>query len=561
MSGMLRTLTERLEVQVHLDGMRRAPVTVRDRATGAVVAQDVADLAAARDRERVAEQVTDPALRAELEAVLRGAGAELATRELERAAHDDGDNADDRPGRALTVIDPEPWPEPVQGTDLIRAGADLLGRHAWFRDPGYGLTVATWALATWCVEHLRLAPVLVLVSATKICGKSTVLELLELVARRPRLTLLITPAALFRLTEQHHETLLIDEAEGVGSATPTGQDLLSILNAGYRRGYKVIRVEGDQRELREYDCFGFRALAAIRHLPDTLISRSIRIQMERAPHFVVLARWNYDRLVEEARPLVRMAARWARDHGPEVARAVAAAPRPDWLARRAADNWAVLFGVGAVAGGDELVGRLVKAARVIEATATGDADDVRETLLGDLRQVWADRGDPEYLDTGAILPALNAMEDRPWPEWRGRPLTGPGLAALLKPFGVRPVKRWDGGQGPSRGYLREQVARVWVRYLPEGRQGRQSQGATTTYTVQNSPGGRPILASLETPKSLSGNAPGDPGDLCKGGGDTQPSGTSPSAAAPESAPESTPEPPGLEPDPDAEARRAMAEGA
>ena len=84
--------------------------------------------------------------------------------------------------------------------------------------------------------------------------------------------------------------------------------------------------------------------------------------------------------------------------------------------------------------------------------------------------------DPAHLPTGkpdvaqnprepAILPALVAMEDRPWSEWsRGKPLSPRGLAKLLKDFGIAPSTiRVNGGATP-KGYKRAAFEPVWKRY-------------------------------------------------------------------------------------------------
>ena len=57
-------------------------------------------------------------------------------------------------------------------------------------------------------------------------------------------------------------------------------------------------------------------------------------------------------------------------------------------------------------------------------------------------------------------------ETLPWGRFtNGRPLSLIKLASLLKPFGIQPGTRRD---GPStfKGYLKEDFADAWARYLP-----------------------------------------------------------------------------------------------
>ena len=68
-------------------------------------------------------------------------------------------------------------------------------------------------------------------------------------------------------------TFLVDEAEKL-SGRHADRDLISMLNAGHRRGATVQRCfeSGGDYAVREFDAFGFRALAAIRRLWDTVLA-------------------------------------------------------------------------------------------------------------------------------------------------------------------------------------------------------------------------------------------------------------------------------------------------
>lgn len=60
---------------------------------------------------------------------------------------------------------------------------------------------------------------------------------------------------------------------------------------------------------------------------------------------------------------------------------------------------------------------------------------------------------------------LATIEGRPWSEYcRGKPITQRQIAALLKPFGIKP-KRMRIGTENKRGYEREQFKDAFIRYL------------------------------------------------------------------------------------------------
>src|SRR5437764_14856060 len=79
------------------------------------------------------------------------------------------------------------------------------------------LVLALWSVATWIFEGFDCFPYLAITSPTKRCGKTRLAELLELVARNPKRTVGITPAALFHTIEDQKPTptLIIDEAEAM----------------------------------------------------------------------------------------------------------------------------------------------------------------------------------------------------------------------------------------------------------------------------------------------------------------------------------------------------------
>lgn len=83
-------------------------------------------------------------------------------------------------------------------------------------------------------------------------------------------------------------------------------------------------------------------------------------------------------------------------------------------------------------------------------------------LLSDLRIVF---GDDEAKTTSVILDKLQKLDESPWQDINGRPLTDRGLAVRLRAYGVKPRVIRVGGTTP-RGYRRDDFADVWLRYLP-----------------------------------------------------------------------------------------------
>lgn len=370
----------------------------------------------------------------------------------------DGDNDRELSGQAIALTDPEPWPDPVDGAELLRALVLTLARYVAL--PGGGATaVALWILHTHAHDLSNVSAVLAIRSPEKRCGKTTLLHLLSALVPRPLPTANITPAALFRAVDRFEPCLLVDEAD---TFLTRNDELRGILNSGHARANAfVIRTVGDDYEARRFRTWCPKAMALIGSLPTTLEDRSITIRMRRKTKQEQVERLRLDRL-GELEPLRRQAARWIQDHTQHLEEADPDIPSE--LGDRAQDNWRPLIAIADLAGGP-WPDRARKAAKLLSAADGDDEDSAGVQLLADLRGLFEER-ETDRLFSADIVEALGKMEDRPWPEWRrGQPLTATSLARLLKPFGVRP-KTIRIGDDRAKGYAREDLEDPLSRYLP-----------------------------------------------------------------------------------------------
>ena len=144
--------------------------------------------------------------------------------------------------------------------------------------------LALWTILTYGYQAWRSVPYLS-IGGTWGSGKSTVFDILGLLVFRAMTSSNITGPALFRTLHDRGGTLLLDEAERLKQGTPEVAELLSMLLAGYKRGGRATRLEpvGDKFMTVEFDVYCPKALAGIAGLPGPLASRSIPIQMFKAP--------------------------------------------------------------------------------------------------------------------------------------------------------------------------------------------------------------------------------------------------------------------------------------
>jgi hypothetical protein len=121
--------------------------------------------------------------------------------------------------------------------------------------------LADFALSTWLVDRLSIAPYLSVVGLPQ-SGKTTLLKILSLVCRRALLVSDITSASFYRACAQFTPTMLIDEA---GSARDN-RTLRHMLRAGTMRD--VISVQAN----RSFHAYGAKAISWLEPPDDTALN-------------------------------------------------------------------------------------------------------------------------------------------------------------------------------------------------------------------------------------------------------------------------------------------------
>ena len=153
--------------------------------------------------------------------------------------------------------EPEPWPEPVNGAELLGRSAASIRRHVVMSDHAAD-TAALWGLHTYLLDCFGISPRLAITSPEKGCGKTTLLDVLSRLVTRPLPTANATAAAIFRIVEMQQPTLLIDEADTFLSENG---ELRGILNSGHRQGGRHPHGRRGFRAARLLDLFGLRRRA------------------------------------------------------------------------------------------------------------------------------------------------------------------------------------------------------------------------------------------------------------------------------------------------------------
>lgn len=376
----------------------------------------------------------------------------------EQAAAQEGQGSK---GGLPVPTDPEPLDEPVDGDELLHELRQQVRRFVVL-DEDAATTVALWMTLTYLVDKASYLGILALESATKRCGKSTLLAVLRRLVHRAKSTANITSAALFRIIEVQKPTLLIDEAD---SFLKGNEDLRGILNAGVEPGGTVIRCVGSDGDYnpREYNVFAPKAIALIGKLPPTLEDRSFVVRMRRRMKDETVERLRGDRDLG-FEMLRRKIVTWTAAITPGFAGMEPEVPSS--LNDRAADRWRDLLRIADAAGG-EWPERARRAAETLEVEREDDDGESKTLLLEDIRSIFERCPDQRAWHSRDLVGELTDLEGRPWAESNnGKPLTTYGLANLLDGFGVK-SRQVKIERKNRQGYRVADFTDIFSRYLPK----------------------------------------------------------------------------------------------
>ena len=437
-SAMLRAVAT-------VNGRVRYPVFLFKRdaaADDAPLVSETLNCAASKDREKLLARLSEmhPELDVfgEVAPLLERLGAEAAAASV----------APDAPPVVVESRDVAPWDEPVNGSALVNELVATLRSYVVMpREAAHA--VSLWIIHTYAVDVADFTPYLLVTSPVRACGKSTLLDILEGLAFRPRRSDGMTAAALYRTIDKARPAILLDELDAKLRGDG-GEALRGVLNSGFHRSGRVTICVGDDHDAKDFATFSAKVLSGIGRVWDTVESRSIPVRLARATPAELrrLRKVVGATFTKETAPLRSRCVRWVADHRDALA-ACSLPSVPEALTARQADIWRPLFAIADVVGG-----RWPRRARLgaiaLHGTSESDEDHAL-VLLDDLRTMFDERR-TDRLRSAAIVDSLVAREDRPWPEMPGgHPLSARGLAKLLGRFAVRPTTFRD-ADGTGKGY-------------------------------------------------------------------------------------------------------------
>jgi DNA polymerase I-like protein with 3'-5' exonuclease and polymerase domains len=346
----------------------------------------------------------------------------------------------------------------VDGEALLDRLEKFVRRFTVLDSPDYYL-ISLAILETYLTDCFNCLAIIWVRSPEKRCGKSTLLDVLEGLVLKPLLCITASPASLYRLIERYHPSILIDEADQFGNEN---DDIRKIANGGFERGRKVPRVNRETGEIELFDTFGFKVLATIGTIHETVEDRSIPVHMNRKPRNLEVEDPS-DVPAEEYRKFKEDCQRWADDHRVELKALRLARPKP--LIDRNWRKWRSLLSIAWVTGENCFTKTL---ALGIHKAKGGDEElSIRLEILTRIRDLFRERK-TDFLATTEILKYLNTDSEAPWADWVTgikKGLTAHRLGKELRYFPVHSDQPKRAGF-KVRGYWLKDFKRYFDAFLP-----------------------------------------------------------------------------------------------
>jgi hypothetical protein len=359
----------------------------------------------------------------------------------------------------------------LEGAQLVATLESTFRKYVAL-DSGLPFVLALWTLATHVFDCFDAFPYLAITSPTKRCGKTRLAEIIDLLCCNGLRTAGASTAAIFRTIQSQDSksgtvTLILDEAEMLGTKSERSEQLREILNAGYRRGQYVLRCERTSDEGFEparFKVYCPKVLVLIGNLHDTLADRSIPIAMRRRKASELVGRFFYSQAEREARRFRKEVERWAESSRRKVKRC----SRQDleFVEDREAELWLPLFAVCRAVAPDRLKELTGIAIRISHGKHEEEPADFGVLILRDIRAAFIQSG-KELLPSTNLIMELNLVEESPWPGWsHGKGLDARSLARLLRPFRIVPHNLRVENDMVLKGYERADFEEACSMYLP-----------------------------------------------------------------------------------------------
>lgn len=331
---------------------------------------------------------------------------------------------------------------------------ELLLKYIDFQQEGDAEIITLWLMGTYCFPIFDAFPYLYFIGVKR-TGKTKTLLLIERLAFNAILSSNISPAVLFRLVEAKRCTLALDESERLAYKSQQ-QEILELLNSGYKQGAKAHRISKNKNgnfTIDTFQVYSPKAIANISGLNEVLEDRSITITMIRTDNAEKgnLAVTKRSENWPELRSLLYS---FSLDYAKEISQIYHHDPKVCALLNRQNELWRPLLSIAKLISQDDkqLFLRIEDLAiKKAKETSAVDLEDFDSAVLLALRDLIG--SDDQKLKNKEIKNVAHDYLEEDQKEH----LTSRGVGAALKRFGIQGKK--------VRGYYRYQISSDTVNDL------------------------------------------------------------------------------------------------
>ena len=374
----------------------------------------------------------------------------------------------------------------TQDAQVLNDIASLIRRYLVCDD--HQLTILSlWAACTQCHHHFGRAPYLDIRSAEPHSGKTLCLNLLcDLTATCILYTGVPATPLIDRLTQGRS----LDEFEPSESKDPCTvflddcqqsfgsserQPIIALLNSGSDTSGFFARANED------FNLFGPKAFAGNSPLPRSLAARCIPIHLRRPRPSEKFTRYSSAEAADAMEKLLARLREWLKQATHALSEAAKNEPRDLPLALSPGQSKCAepLVHIADVAGGAWPA--KVRAALVAVFDLVEVSPELQ--LLSDVRAIFRNKNNPEYLATSDLLSELREMENRPWSAWG--PKSGRRLAGHLRKFDIGPSPLHYGCSTGFKGYRISDFQDAWERYLPSAASVESDESAVSSEEISH----------------------------------------------------------------------------
>lgn len=373
---------------------------------------------------------------------------------------------DDKNGREIVLYEPEPWPELVEGADVLSEALAIIERFMHIRKES-AIQCVLWACHAHVFDIFNHSPRLAISAPDAECGKTLLRALIGLMVPRPQYVEIMKAAPFFRMTEKYKPVWLIDECDVF---IKEDSHLLAALNNGWEPDGGVVRCIGVDYEPRLFSTFTPVVVCGIRLqkvLPQTTLSRSLFVELERATPEEIPETFDPNVHKSILLDIGKKFARWTFDSREAIRKCNPTMPAGSF--NRRADKWKPLFSIAQMAGGDWP--ELAKKSYFAEVRDSESSSKLSTglQLLSDIREVL--KPHEHVIATTELIERLCDLEESQWTEYNFREsdperrrVQSRQVSNLLKDYKITPGTIRIGNATP-KGYKRAQLEIAWNRYI------------------------------------------------------------------------------------------------